>query len=252
MSSKLYEFDSGVKQVIVAGDLHGDLKSFEKSLQYWQSNPAASLVLLGDYADRGPQGIEIIETLIKLKTNARIIPLKGNHEDYSGGGEPLFNPFSLNSEVENKRGDWQDYFQRTLKPFFAQLHLAAVIPGKFLLVHGGISSKIRKIDQLRRPSREIEEDLLWSDPGDDEGERPGKRGAGVEFGPDVSKRTLDNLDVKQVIRSHQPYLAESGPYFSHAGRIVTISTTRVYGGRPFLLEINTQESQFQVLFLDEI
>ncbi len=56
-----------------------------------------------------------------------------------------------------------------------------------MLVHGGVFSKISRIDDLRVPSKELRIDLLCSDPFDGDGEDPNYgRGAGVAFGADVS------------------------------------------------------------------
>ena len=53
-------------------------------------------------------------------------------------------------------------------------------------------------------------DLLWADPINDNGRQPSKRGVSMGFGPDISKKFLDNnglgkyfayLDI--LIRSHE-------------------------------------------------
>ncbi len=57
------------------------------------------------------------------------------------------------------------------------------------------------------------------------------------FGPDISNAVAKRLNAEYIVRSHQPFKAESGPCIEHGGRVVTISSTSVYGGRPFVLEI---------------
>ena len=44
--------------------------------------PAAedTLVLLGDYVDRGPDSRGVIEFVLELETRCRVVPLMGNHE----------------------------------------------------------------------------------------------------------------------------------------------------------------------------
>jgi hypothetical protein len=237
---RLHQFDPRTEKIIVVGDLHGYLKAFDSAVNYWRSQKGSYLLFLGDYADRGPDGLEIIEALKILVTEGNVVALKGNHEDYSESGNPRFQPCTLISEVEEKRGEWGNYFRNVLKPFFSQLYLAALLPERILFVHGGVSRRIENIESLKQPSARTEEDILWSDPVTTMGERPNQRGAGVEFGPDVTSRVMDNLGVCQIIRSHQPSLALKGPRYSHKTGIVTLSSTNVYPGKPFFLELENR------------
>jgi len=224
-------------EILVAGDLHGDLEAFERIKKLASSRPGSLLVFLGDYADRGPYGLEVVEGLVGLlkEREGSIIALKGNHEDYRGGA-PYFSPCDLVEEVEVKKGmSWAEYFPRFEHGLLSRLHLAVLIPGIAVLVHGGISSKIRGVDDLADPSARVEEDILWSDPWEEEGECPNPRGAGVLFGPEVSEAFMRMIGVKFLVRSHEPAKAVTGPHVAHSGRIFTLSSTRVYGGRAFVL-----------------
>jgi hypothetical protein len=239
--NKLYIFSSEMifdeTNIVVIGDLHGDYQSLKKISKLF--NPKKDLVIfLGDYADRGDSGLEVIKFVYSLIEHypERIIALKGNHEDYTDDGVPKFSPSTLIQEVEGKIGNWNKYFKGQLKPFIFKLYLAAIIPGKILFVHGGISSKILNIDTLRFPSYEVEKDLLWSDPVESEGEYPNLRGAGVEFGPDVTDKIFSILKVRMIFRSHQPQKTIFGPYSEHKGKVITISSTSAYGTKPFILK----------------
>ncbi len=46
-------------------------------------------------------------------------------------------------------------------------------------------------------------ELLWSDPQALPGRSPSKRGVGVAFGPDVTKRFLDANGLQLLVRSHE-------------------------------------------------
>lgn len=46
-------------------------------------------------------------------------------------------------------------------------------------------------------------EMLWSDPQAPLGRAPSKRGVGVAFGPDVTKRFLEDNDLQLVVRSHE-------------------------------------------------
>ncbi|MHA1861578.1 MAG: metallophosphoesterase family protein, partial [Candidatus Ranarchaeia archaeon] len=210
------------------------------------------LIFLGDYADRGQKSVEVIETIKALLQEypGRVHALKGNHEDYTSDGKPLFQPCTLVTDVIQKRGDWTTYFHQTLTPFFQRLHLALIIPRVFLFVHGGVSGKIQGINSLTDPSSDIEQDIMWSDPSPIKGEQMNRRGAGVIFGPDISEMICNKFGVHAIIRSHEPRKALDGPCREHEGRVVTISTTRVYGGRPFVIVIPVDELN-PILFKDE-
>jgi serine/threonine-protein phosphatase 5 len=233
-------------KVFVVGDLHGDYESFKNSLKIFDKdkNKEDILVFLGDYADRGENGVEIISKLYELlKTRKDIVALKGNHEDYSKDGEPRFYPCDLIDEANTKiNGGWEVFWKESFQNFLEYLK-PAYIAGKVLFVHGGISKKIQSREELFK--KENEEILLWSDPYDGEGEIPSSRGAGVEFGEDVTNKVLQKLDIKLIIRSHQPNKAAYGqPYFEHSGKIVTINSSILYG-IPFMVLVDPEKAKIE-------
>jgi len=76
------------------GDLHGDIQTFVRTLEKLQSDgvigdnfaikqPQAYFLFLGDYADRGKHGAEVLYTILrlKLKNPDKIYFVRGNHED---------------------------------------------------------------------------------------------------------------------------------------------------------------------------
>ena len=83
---------------------------------------------------------------------------------------------------------------------------------RYFIVHGGLFSKdgvtlddVKKIDRYgKQPGQEgLMCELLWTDPQDAPGRGPSKRGVGVGFGPDVTKRWCEANQVTAVIRSHE-------------------------------------------------
>jgi predicted phosphodiesterase len=228
-----------LRKLIVVGDLHGDYNAIRSLLNVF--DPVMDgIVFLGDYADRGQYGIEVIEVVNSLMKRypRKVIALKGNHEDYTESGQPKFYPCDLINEAINKKGGWQSYFVNEFTPFVESLYLAATIPNEILFVHGGVSSKIRSLDDLRYPTKEIEQDVLWSDPFEGYGEYPNRRGVGIEFGRDTTINVCRRLKVKEIIRSHEPRKALREPYYEHDGRVITTSATSIYGGYPCILVIN--------------
>jgi len=221
-------------RLIVFGDLHGDLAALEKGLGLRRTGDL--LIFLGDYADRGARGVEILEGISALKARipGKVIALKGNHEEYDDAGNPAFSPCTLMEEASRKRGSWDSFFP-FLSRFTEGLALAALLPGYALFAHGGIGNEITSLEVLQNPSRETERQLLWGDPIPEQGEYQSYRGAGRVFGPDVSNAVLSTLGVRKFFRSHEPRKAFSGPAIEHAGRVITTSATGIYGGRPFVL-----------------
>jgi diadenosine tetraphosphatase ApaH/serine/threonine PP2A family protein phosphatase len=227
-------------KVGVVGDLHGDLHTLQ-ALQKIADFKSDLIVFLGDYADRGHHGVEVIRAVSTLREEHpdNVVLLKGNHEDFTEKGEPNFNPCTLIDEAEAKVGCWGNYFAGELKPFLDSLPLCCLVSSNALLVHGGVSSKIKSVRDLEVPSEMMRMDLLWSDPVDGEGEDPNySRGAGVEFGADISRSVCQVLGVNRIIRSHQPQLAATKPCLMHEGRVVTVNATTVYGGLPFVYFID--------------
>lgn len=242
----VFEFDRkwllNIKRLLIVGDLHGDYPALKDILNFF--NPTEDcMIFLGDYADRGKFGIEVIDTVRSLLMNYpnKVLALKGNHEDYTNLGYPTFSPCDLIGEVKIKRGCWQRYFLNCLKPFFGKLYLSAIIPGEIIFMHGGISSKINDYNDLKNPSIGIEKDILWSDPFEGYGEYPNRRGIGVEFGVDITNKFSRKLNIKKIIRSHEPRKAVYGPYYEHNGKVITVNSTGVYYSKPFFLIIKTSD-----------
>ena len=68
--------------------MHGCFEFLEQKIQTIEAHSTAHeidykrLILLGDYADRGPQSAQVLELIYTLQTNTpeQIICLLGNHE----------------------------------------------------------------------------------------------------------------------------------------------------------------------------
>ncbi len=229
------------ERVIVFGDIHGDLDSLKRGLSLRRASDY--VLFLGDYADRGSEGVEVIEGIDMLleKYPHKVVALKGNHEEYSESGEPSFSPCTLMQEAERKRGSWREFFESTFRPFLRKLSLSAIVPGGVLFVHGGIGEEIDSPAALESPDESLERTILWSDPGMEMGTSPNMRGAGTVFGPDITETVLGGVDARFVVRSHEPRRAVTGPAFDHEEKIVTVSSTRIYDGRPFVLILSAEQ-----------
>jgi serine/threonine protein phosphatase 1 len=66
------------------GDVHGDLEALLKVLAAFpELTKNDTVVFVGDYIDRGPKSAEVVEYLrgLSKQTPAKIVCLRGNHED---------------------------------------------------------------------------------------------------------------------------------------------------------------------------
>lgn len=213
----------------VCGDVHGQ---YYDLLNIFEMNGLPSLstpyLFNGDFVDRGSFSVEIMLTLFAFKIlyPDHFYLARGNHES-----KAMNKIYGFEGEVKAKyNGTLADVFRET----FCLLPLAHVLNNKVIVVHGGLFSSddvtlddIRKIDRNREPPDEgVFCELLWSDPGPFPGRQPSKRGVGVSFGPDVTKRFLEKNGLELVVRSHE--VKEEGYEVEHDGRLITVFSAPNY------------------------
>lgn len=104
---------------------------------------------------------------------------------------------------------------------------------RVFIVHGGLFSRdgvtladIQELDRNTEPETGLMAEMLWSDPQDEPGWGPSKRGIGVAFGPDVTHRFLDANNLDLVVRSHE--MKERGYEVGADGRLITIFSAPNY------------------------
>ena len=68
-------------RTIAIGDIHGCSAALEALLDALRPRPEDIIVTLGDYINRGPDSRGVLDRLIRLKHQCRLIPLLGNHEE---------------------------------------------------------------------------------------------------------------------------------------------------------------------------
>lgn len=77
--------DGVAQRTFAIGDIHGDFEQLEKLFRDLPVMDADdTIVFLGDYLDRGPESkrcVDFIRDDLPRKTKARIVALRGNHED---------------------------------------------------------------------------------------------------------------------------------------------------------------------------
>jgi serine/threonine-protein phosphatase 5 len=217
------EVDPGTT-LTVCGDTHGQ---YFDLLEIFRLNgfPEEKHAYLfnGDFVDRGSWSTEIALLLYAYKwLRPKMFFLnRGNHET-----DDMNRVYGFEGECKAK------YNERTFKAFsesFSALPLATLIGKKYLTLHGGLFSDdttslddIRKLNRhgQRQPGQQgLMMEMLWTDPQPQNGRGPSKRGVGLQFGPDVTKRFCENNGLEAVIRSHEVRM--EGYEVEHDGRCVT-------------------------------
>ncbi len=67
-------------RTIAIGDIHGCSQALDALLGAIAPTRADTLVALGDYIDRGPDSRGVVERILSLAKDCRLVPLLGNHE----------------------------------------------------------------------------------------------------------------------------------------------------------------------------
>lgn len=218
---------------VFVGDLHGSAKDL-LSIQSLGISQDYSLVFLGDYVDRGPDSLEILEAVLSLKVAFpfRVVLLRGNHEISS-----MNEVYGFTDELVAKLG-----FSAAIRVFdsckelFPALPLAAVCcGGSVFACHGGVSpwlslSSIESCDRFSVKDvgqDDVVDTLLWSDPR--EGDGPSDRGcAGVHFSESSLRSFLGSVGCACLVRGHE---MADGVFFPFGGPVcVTVFSASDYCG----------------------
>ncbi|KAJ7963877.1 Serine/threonine-protein phosphatase [Quillaja saponaria] len=220
---------SAGKQITVCGDVHGQfydlLNIFELNGLPSNENP---YLFNGDFVDRGSFSLEVILTLFAFKcmSPSAIYLARGNHESKS-----MNKIYGFEGEIRSKLNET---FVELFAEVFCYLPLAHVINEKVFVVHGGLFSvdgvklsDLRAINRFCEPPEEgLMCELLWSDPQRIPGRGPSKRGVGLSFGADVTKRFLQENNLDLVVRSHE--VKDEGYEIEHNGKLITVFSAPNY------------------------
>ena len=151
-------------KIFAIGDIHG---SFDRLQDLMQKIPVDfandTLVFIGDYIDRGPDSVEVVEYLLDLKKRVPgTIFLKGNHEDMLekyldgtdrftyllNGGQNTLDSYLSKTDQSGSFPIPTDHIE-----FFKSLRLYYETEA-YIFVHAGLRPKVPLASQET-------EDLLW-------------------------------------------------------------------------------------------
>jgi len=214
----------------IVGDIHGQYQDLLRLFEHGGFPPAANYLFLGDYVDRGPNGLETICLLLayKIKYPENFFMLRGNHE--SAAINKIYGFY------EECRERYSLKIWKAFNDCFNCLPLCAVIDDKILCIHGGLSPDLKNLEQIRRIVRPTEIpdagllcDLLWADPdADTTGWMENDRGVSFTFGGDVVENFLKRHEFDLIVRAHQ--VVEEGYEFFAKRRLVTVFSAPNYCG----------------------
>ncbi len=188
------------EKITVVGDVHADLEA----LQIIERSIKGLAVFLGDYADRGEQPVECYERILRMFVDGKAILLRGNHE--STGVYPHQLPYQLREVFET------DEVYEALIRLWNKMPVSALIEGEIWLAHGGVPTKRCQIDyegiefsEISKPDEYTMLEIMWNDPWEKRecGENF-RRGVMYFYGKRASEMLLSELDVKVIVRSHEP------------------------------------------------
>lgn len=214
----------------VCGDIHGQIADLRQIFETCGSPAEQPYLFLGDYVDRGKNSLETIALLLayKVKFPLTFFLLRGNHESAS-----INRIYGFYDECQRR------FSLRLWKLFtetFNYLPVAALIDGRILCMHGGLSPDLRNVASIKRllrptdiPDAGVLCDLLWSDP--EEGLRgwaPNDRGVSYIFGADVLSDFMKKNGLDLICRAHQ--VVEQGYEFFHNRSLVTVFSAPNYCG----------------------
>jgi len=252
----------------VIGDIHGQFYDMLHLLSLTGTPSEKHCMLFnGDFVDRGSWSIEVVLTLFAYKWlyPSQVKLNRGNHETKS-----MNSVYGFEGEAKHKHGEM------TYKLFahvFTALPLATLVSAtlpplpssppailspdgrkRYFVVHGGLFSRdgvtldeIRKINRIgQQPGNDgLMCELLWTDPQEAPGRGPSKRGVGIGFGPDVTKRWCELNGITGVLRSHE--VRQGGYAIEHDGLCTTVFSAPNYvdqvGNKGAFVRIDANGSQ---------
>ncbi len=153
-----------MKKIFAIGDIHGCYDKLKTLMELLPIDfTRDTLVFIGDYIDRGPHSVEVVDYLIQLKSRVpEVIFLKGNHEDMLAkfingadrftyllnGGQRTLDSYltkSVQSEFFPIPNDHMEFF-KSLRLFYET--------EEFIFVHAGLRPGVPLESQST-------DDLLW-------------------------------------------------------------------------------------------
>jgi serine/threonine protein phosphatase 1 len=151
--------DFTVKRLLAIGDIHGCLDHLCRLLDSVEPQAGDQFVFLGDYIDRGPDSVGVIDYLLDFRQKYPAVFLCGNHEqlmlDYLAGKDQSWLDYNIGGEITLNQYNNSSYagLPEPHLDFIKSLEFAWTW-GNFIFVHAGLKPGL----PLNQQSAD---DLLW-------------------------------------------------------------------------------------------
>ena len=218
----LTQISDHFNDVLIVGDIHGDLNALIQIIQPFLKQQVQSIVFMGDYIDRGKHSIETLffVLILTIVWPERILLLRGNHEDAR-----LNQSFGLFNAILQLYPSDLIPLSEILTEIYQHFSLIAITPNKSVCLHGGIPIaphilseylSIPKPHNLMKPNSDeyrIFMQILWNDPIEKITKETGKKSyhGYFYFSKEQIVDFLKEFKAKRIIRAHDPKIG----YFKH-------------------------------------
>lgn len=230
------------------GDVHGFSLVLERMLERIAPEKDDTIVMLGDYIDRGPDACGVIERLLDLQEECHCVTLRGNHE------EMLLSIYYRALAGNFKHSPMKDFLRKSVA-YFTKNYSPDMISFSDWLMFGGRQTlasygwDVRRIEQIPQKHLEfIKNTELYY-------ETEHHIFVHAAYDPalpmdEQSRQTLLFQKLKYKIPA--PHCSGKKCYVGHSaqrngqilnlGHIVCIDTCLYGGGRLTAVEVNTGET----------
>jgi predicted phosphodiesterase len=215
---RIFEKIESKYPLAVIGDIHGYTESLENFEKIIHDSSPNEIIFLGDYVDRGFEGVEVLNEIFNLLINYKdkTILIRGNHEDLNINKE-----YGFYEELISKIGKEGI---NTITLFYSNLPISISINNIFF-VHGGIPyiksndkpailklEDIYSLDKIKGKKEYLEFEnnvlfqMVWNDPDGyiDWFEPNYVRGDGVfYYGKKAWNEFMNANNIDLIVRGHE-------------------------------------------------
>jgi Calcineurin-like phosphoesterase len=256
------------RPIFIIGDVHGYLKKLVKLLQdaqlidagcFWKAG-TATLWFMGDFVDRGPDGIAVLDLVMRLQTEAEAVggsvaSLLGNHEmlllaAYRFGRRSTGLGSNFLTRWKQNGGNRKDIAGLTMRHLDWIAHLPAMaLVDDYLLLHADAPFYItcgRTIDEVNATFNKLlsrSDALAW----EEMLEEFARRGAFMHTstGEEFARRFLRIYGGRQLIHGHTPISSVlrcqptkvDSPWIYAGGQCVNVDGGMSLGGSGFVHQL---------------
>ncbi len=265
---------SSTQPIYIIGDIHGQLNKLLKLLQdaqlvdadhSWQGGHA-TLWFMGDFVDRGPDGIAVLDLVMRLQSEAAAVggtvaSLLGNHEmlllaAYRFGRRSTGLGSNFLSRWKQNGGIRKDIVSLTPRHLDWMAHLPVMaLVDDYLFIHADAPFYIkcgRTVDEVNAAFNKLlshSDALAW----EEMLEEFARRGAFMynSIGEEFANRFLNTFGGRQLIHGHTPISSMlscppkkvDSPWIYARSKCINVDGGMCLGGSGFVYQLPVQGSE---------